>query len=234
MKKLASLCSLLLALSILSAADGEFYAANQSVFILPTAYTMPKGSSALTDYELLILQYAYAASDRLHISAGMVFPVVEDAFETFSLGGKFNYYRGKSMESAVWGTYTFDSNLFTLGNVLSFGGNKNDESGSIHLAGMLLGNLESDNIQGVLGTGGIVRFSNLVNGMMELFFAPFNVKGDPGGLLNLDGNDYALLIAGIRFKGHKVSVDLGGMRPMGDVELDELLLFPFLKATILF
>jgi len=58
--------------------------------------------------------------------------------------------------------------------------------------------------------------------------------GEPGEIFSVDNYDYAVLNAGVRFKGHKVSFDLGGMRPMGDVELDELLLFPFLKATILF
>ncbi len=234
MKKLALLCVLLLALSFLSADDREIYSGDQTVFVFPTAYTMPKGSSALTDYEIIILQYAYAASDRLHLSAGMAFPVVKDALKTFSLGGKYNYFRSKSVESAVWGTYTFDTNVFTLGNVISFGGNSGHGDGSVHLVGMLVGDIESENLRGILGTGGILRFSKRVNGMMELYYAPINLVGEPGEIFSVDNYDYAVLNAGVRFKGHKVSFDLGGIRPVGNVDLGELILFPFVKATFMF
>ena len=40
MKKLVFLSILICALSFLGAADGEFHAGDQSVFILPTAYTL--------------------------------------------------------------------------------------------------------------------------------------------------------------------------------------------------
>ena len=145
MKKLALLSILFCALSFLGAADEEFHAGDQSVFMLPTAYTMPKGSCAVTVYEAVILQFAYAPIDRLHLSAGMVvlpFNYNLDMAETITAGAKYNYYRGKSMASAVWGSCTYRPKLLTLGNVLSFGSNGGKGVGSVHLMGMLVGDIE--------------------------------------------------------------------------------------------
>lgn len=231
MKKLVFLSILLIALSFLGAADGEFYAGDQSVFILPTAYTMPKGSFAVTGYEAVIPQIAYAPIDRLHLSAvGMIIPAGEIGFATIIFGAKCNYYRGKNIASAVWGSCMHNAPLITLGNVVSFGSNSGDGKGGVHLMGMLLGYLDSENLKGTMGTGGILKLSKHVNIMTELTFEPFNIKTEPS-YYSEEENRYVLLIAGLRFKWKKASFDLGFMRMLGDVEQSELMRYPFVKIT---
>lgn len=222
---------ILICLGTLNAVEGDFYAGTQSVFVLPTAYTMPKGSSSLTDYEVVFLQYAYAASDRVHLSAAMVFPFNTDMVKTFSLGGKVNYFRGKDVESAFWASFTPDAKVVTAGNVLSVG----NEKANLHIVGLMSGVFGEEEILGDFGLGGIVRFSNRVNGMVDLIFTPFTIAG--GGdsdFLDLgDSINDAGVIFGIRFKGQQVSWDLGAMRIIGE-DMGELIALPFLKATFLF
>ncbi|NMD13101.1 MAG: hypothetical protein GYA77_06075 [Candidatus Cloacimonetes bacterium] len=238
MKKLASLCALLCALSFLGAADGEFYAANQSVFVIPTAYTMPKGSSSFIDYELVILQYSHALSDRLHLSMGMGFPYNVEMAKTITAGAKFNYFRAPSLESAAWGTFTPIEEVYTLGNVVSFGNNSGNGGGSLHLAGMLYGDMDKpDHLWGVMGTGGIVRISNRVNGMADVILPPLRIKDSPDDTESEDedeSDNFGMFIVGVRIKGKMLSVDLGGMRLVGDADQGNLLLMPFVKATVLF
>ncbi|NMD13102.1 MAG: hypothetical protein GYA77_06080 [Candidatus Cloacimonetes bacterium] len=239
MKKLALLSILFCALSFLGAADEEFHAGDQSVFMLPTAYTMPKGSCAVTVYEAVILQFAYAPIDRLHLSAGMVvlpFNYNLDMAETITAGAKYNYYRGKSMASAVWGSCTYRPKLLTLGNVLSFGSNGGKGVGSVHLMGMLVGDIESENLRGILGTGGILHLFKRVNGMMDfLYYVPINLVGEPGEFFGVKDHNYALLNAGIRLKGKRGSVDWGGLGSVGKVvKSKKLQLLPFVKVTFMF
>lgn len=238
MKKLAFLSFLLCALSFLGAADGEFYAANQSVFVIPTAYMMPKGSSSFIDYELVVLQYSFAPSNRLHLSAGMGFPYNVKMAKTITAGAKFNYLRAPSLESAAWGTFTPIEEVYTLGNVVSFGNNSGNGGGSLHLAGMLYGDMDKpDYLWAVLGTGGIVRFSNRVNGMVDMIFPPLKIKDsldDTDSEYEVERDIYGMFIAGVRIKGKMLSVDLGGMRLVGDADQGNLLLIPFVKATVLF
>ncbi len=215
----------------LNAVETGFYAGNQSVFVLPTAYTMPKGSSAFTDYEVVFLQYAYAVNDRAHLSAAMVFPFTTDMLRTFSLGGKVNYFRRKNVESAVWASFTPDPKVVTAGNVVSVG----NEKANLHIVGVMTGAIGEKDLLVDFGLGGITRFSNRVNGMVDVIFTPINVAGgSDSNFLDLgDSLNDAGIIFGIRFKGQQVSWDLGGMRIIGE-DMGSLIAIPFLKATFLF
>ena len=195
---------------------------------------MPKGSTAVTVYEALIPQSAYAPIDRLHLSAAGIFlPTLNEeelrCIVIVSFGAKYNYFRAKNVESAVLGSLTHYHTV-TLGNVVSFGSNSGDGKGSVHLMGMLTGDIESDNLRGILGTGGILKLSKHVNIMTELTFEPFNIKTEPS-YHSEEENRYVLLIAGLRFKWKKASFDLGFMRMLGDVEQSELMRYPFVKIT---
>lgn len=239
MKKLVFLSILLIALSFLGAADGEFHAGDQSVFILPTAYTMPKDSYAVTLYEALIPQFAYAATDRLHLSAaGTVIPALEEGewWAIVSFGVKYNYFRAKNVESAVLGNYTHYLKTVTLGNVVSFGSNSGKGVGSVHLVGFLLGNKdnrESWELMGTLGMGWILRLSNRINAMAELTFVPFDIEKELSHSSE-EENKYALLIAGFRYKWKRVALDLGAMHTLGGMGQSEFMRLPFVKVSILF
>lgn len=198
-----------------------FQAADQALFVMPTAYTMPKGSSAITDFELLILQYTYAPTNNLHLSAGMVFPIVLDLFRTITLGAKFNYLRKDKIQCAFYGSVTPDPDMriANIGHVLSIG----DPRGSVHIAvNKPFGSYE-DILEGgfVASLGGIVDFSKRVAGLGEVYL--YSSARQPAQVFGL----------GLRFKGKNISWDLGGIRPFG-IDAGDFIAVPFIKATFIF
>lgn len=213
-------------------ADSLFRAADQSLMTLPTAYTMPKGSSSLTFYEVLLLQYAYALSDRSHISIAMVFPFTDEMFRTITLGTKINYLQYKKTQAAVTLSYIPDARVAALGNVLSIANTK----GSIHLMINRGESLDGGGGGFIFGLGGIMSLSKRVSGILEYYnFSDildidYSEDDDDDELTDLNES---VLLLGIRFKGEKVSWDLGGIRPLV-VDGEDLLAIPFLKGTFIF
>ncbi|MFA7017160.1 MAG: hypothetical protein WC190_07810, partial [Candidatus Cloacimonadaceae bacterium] len=107
----------------------DVFSADQSLMNWPTAYTMPKGSSSLTSFELIVLQYAYAFPDRFHLSIGTAFPIAKDLIKTFTLGTKVNYLRYNVLEAAVMMSYTPHYKIAMVGNIVSVG----NPRASVHL-----------------------------------------------------------------------------------------------------
>lgn len=66
----------------------HYQAGDHELAIIPTAYTMEKGQSYITDYELWFLNYSYAISNQTHISAFSLFPISSDFIESVSIGLK--------------------------------------------------------------------------------------------------------------------------------------------------
>ncbi len=198
-----------------------FKAADQALFVMPTAYTMPKGQWAFTDFELLILQLTYAPTDRLHLSAGTVFPIDLELLRSFTVGAKFNYLRHESVQCAFYGSFTPDPDvrIANIGHVLSFG----DPRSSIHLGVSKPFGTFEDLIEGgfVASLGGIVDLSKRVAALGELYL--YTSAREPAQVFAL----------GLRFKGKDISWDLGGIRPFG-VIWDGFIAIPFIKATIVF
>ncbi len=230
MKKVLVLASIILATTafMFAEADPQFLAADQTLMIMPTAYTMPKGTSAFTNFELFLLQYTYAYMDRVHLSAAMVFPVFKDAIKTFTVGSKISYYREDKLQTALWVSYIPDPKIFSLGHVFSYGIPK---------------------ISGHLTTGLVTKAQDgdaiLSYGTEDLFYhAGFGVINSLSPRTSLitelhlgrytgdDGVD-SLILCGLRFKGKNISWDLGGFRPINE-DMGELIALPFVKATILF
>jgi hypothetical protein len=201
--------------------DSTFYAADQSLLFMPTAYTMPKGTSALTDYEVIILQYSYAATDHLHLSAVSAFPVTTEALRTLTIGVKQNYFRQGKMQSAVWFSFTPDSSIraISFGDVVSYGTTRQSFHGAIGFGSNLHDKISS----ALLMLGGTTSMSKRVNFIAEITTTTDALQEDFTGLLSL----------GIRFKGKETSWDLGGFRPLSG-DSGELLLLPYLKATFIF
>lgn len=230
MKNYVLIIIVLLAGTLLLAQEKEtpFYAADQSVFLLPTAHTMPRGTHALTSFEVLLLQYSFSATDRLHLSAGMVFPVTADMFKTLSLGAKYRYLSQGKVNSAAWASYSPDPQLFTAGNVVSLDANK----ASLHFAAALYANAEEGESRILFGLGGIAELSHRVNLMGEIIMVPETEWIEEEDIDEVTGYE-GLLIVGLRFKGEKISWDLGGARSLEEGQGD-LIAIPFLKATFLF
>jgi hypothetical protein len=201
--------------------DSTFYAADQSLLFMPTAYTMPKGTSALTDYEVFVLQYSYAATDHLHLSAMSIFPISIDALRTLTIGAKQNYLRTGNLQSAAWFSFTPDVSLrvISFGNVLSYGTPKR----SAHAAVGFGSNLHDKIGSALIMVGATTSMSKRANFIAEITTTSEALKNNYTGLLSL----------GIRFKGKATSWDLGGFRPLSG-DSGELLLIPYLKATFVF
>jgi hypothetical protein len=230
MKKALILAGLLLALTafIYAEDDTQFLAADQTLMIMPTAYTMPKRTSAFTNFELFLLQYTYAYNDRIHLSAAMVFPVVKDAVKTFTLGTKINYLRMDKFQSAVWLSYNQDSKILSVGNVNSYGTpalSAHVSAGiitrSVNNGGILEYEAEDDLIH--VGFGLMNSLSKRASLITELHLGRDSDFSDTEGLL----------LVGLRFKGKTLSWDLGGFRPVSE-DMGDLIALPFVKATILF
>lgn len=229
MKKLMLSLWIILMISILSAgsADSLFLAADQSLLIMPTAYTMPQGQSAITDFEIILLQYSYAATDRIHLTAASAFPITEEMLRTFSIGSKINYLKQGKLQSAAWTSYTPDAKILTLGNVFSYGNPK----GSIHCAGALVYTLKESHGSALAALGGIKNFSTRTAGIAELIFFAENDIDNASEVVNT--NYVNTLVLGIRFKGNRMSWDLGAIRPLNE-DMGDLIALPYLKATFMF
>jgi hypothetical protein len=200
-------------------ADRQFQAADQSLMLMPTAYTMPKGSSTFTDYEIFIVQYAYGVTGRTHLSIGMPFPIVADAFQYSALGIKQNYLKYQKLQGAFMVTWMPKVEGGALSNVFSYG----NEKASVH--GFVGVSFDYDKIQSgtLLALGGIVSTSKRVALMAEVISSSAILEEEANGLLNL----------GVRIKGDKMSWDLGGFRPLAG-DTGTFLLFPLIKMTVLF
>ncbi len=229
MKKLILSLWIIVMISMLAAgsADSLFLAADQSLLIMPTAYTMPKGQSALTDFEIILLQYSYAATDRIHLTAATAFPITKELIKTFSVGGKINYLKQGKLQSAAWTSYTADAQILTLGNVCSYG----NPQGSIHCAGAFVYTFKEKQGSVLAALGGIKNFSTRTAGIAELIFFADNDIHNASEMVNT--NYINTLVLGIRFKGNRMSWDLGAIRPLNE-DMGELLALPYLKATFMF
>jgi hypothetical protein len=197
----------------------QFKAADQSLIVMPTAYTMPKGKQSFTDYELFLIQYAYGITDRTHISAGMVFPIVMDMFKTFTFGVKQNYYRGRLLQSAALVSYNPEVNGGVLGNVVSVGNPKV----SAHLAAFWVTDMETISKNYAIMLGGIATLSPRFAVISEVWTSNQIFESDLNGIF----------LIGVRFKGENVSWDIGGFRPIQE-DGGTILFLPMLKATMMF
>ncbi len=216
------LCTILLVIALGNVfsqiVDEQFKAADQSLMFMPTAYTMPRGSSSFTDYELFIVQYSYALTGRTHISAAMVFPMHAELIKTFTMGVKQNYYKEGPFQSALFVSYNPEAQGGMFGNVVSLGNTK----ASLHAAAAWVTDLTEIQKDYAVMVGGIIGMSNRVSFMTEIL--------STSQVIDEEGN--GIICFGFRFKGDKTSWDLGGGRLLKDNS--EFLFFPILKATILF
>ena len=195
----------------------EYNPGDHELLFMPTAYTMPKGTFYFSDYELLFLNFTAAPFARTHLGVFTFFPITSDFLETVSFGIKHNYFRGKYFASAVFGSLTPKTPVYTVGNVISIGTPKT----GLHAAISAFGNLEEDSeaeILYLLGT----RYHILI---LEYTNLKSWAEKDFNGIISF----------GFRISGKKISWDIGGFRPINEeVTNSPLILLPFLKATVHF
>jgi hypothetical protein len=186
---------------------------------MPTAYTMEQGDMYIADYEVVFLNFTFAATPSTHLGVFTLFPITSDFLETLTLGAKQRYLDFGFFQSALWVTYTPKVSGYTVGNVFSFGKPSHGFHAGIASGSSFEENTEEWELVFLLGyrldisqkLSILVEYTNLKTGIEEGF----------NGLLSF----------GVRFRGESISWELGGMRPLEST--GDLVLFPLLKATFL-
>ncbi len=192
---------------------------DQSLIFVPTAYTMPAGLIAITDYEVAFVQVARSFSTNTHLSAISMLPVTSDFTKTITLGVKQRYLAHGIVQSSAFSSFTPDSRMFIVGNVVSLG----QPYTSLHL-GLLYGWQAGKSFDAPLFfVGGRKNLSKSVALMAEY--------GSATG--STDGTVQNIASFGIRFISNTISWDLGAIRPEG-IDMGNLYFFPVLKATFEF
>ncbi len=218
--------SILLFVSIFSQViySQEYKVGDNELLAMPTAYTMPAGNAYFTDYELILLNYSYAISDRTHLGIFTLFPFTTDFIETFSIGVKQNYYQDEAFALAATLTFTPKNSFLTLGNVLSYKFNK----ASFHLNINYLKSYSSledfvENDKFLVGIGTKINTSERTAFLIEYYSSSEILSfEETSGLINL----------GMRISSEYFSTDIGFFRPI-QME-DDLIGFPFLKFSYYF
>ncbi len=199
----------------------EYRGGDHELLIAPTAYTMPKGWIYLTNYELFFLNAGFAATDRTHVSAFVLFPMIPEFLRTLSIGMKQNYWYSPSFASALWGAYNFELGILAVGNAFSVGTMRSNATFNAILIADLK---ESPGAGWGFSLGGAVALSSSVKLLGEYWFSGETLRGTSSG---------EILALGIRFYGKQFCIDLGGIRPVGVTGEDssDLIAFPYLKGT---
>jgi hypothetical protein len=189
------------------------------LFVMPTAFTLEKGQSYFTDYELFFLNFGYAITPKTHISVFTLFPITVDALETFSIGFKQNVLNTQSMGMAFFGSYTFDNRGYTAGGLASF---ILSPKASLHAGIGVTGDTELNGTE-MLFLGGLkLELTQRTALIAEYTNFQTGIENSFKGLINI----------GVRFRSKRMMIDFAGLRPLEST--GDLIFFPFLKATVIF
>ena len=202
--------------------DEQFKAADQSLLLIPTAYTMPQGKSTFTDYELIIVQYAYGLTPRTHISIGMPFPVAKEMFDYSALGVKQNYLKADKLQAAAIVSYNPHFHTGFFGSAFSYGNPKTSLHADIFWS-TEFARLQTSLQEYLICLGCITALSPRVSLMTEIISYSELLKESANGIWTI----------GVRVKGDRVSWDIGGIRLLQD-NPQSLILIPLLKVSVLF
>jgi len=217
-----------LAALLCASTAGAYQTGDHELLTMPTAWTMDKGQSYFTDYELVCLNYNYGITPRTHIGVFTLFPVTAEMLRSLTLGMKQNWLQGEKVSSALWLTYSPDFQGLTVGNVFSFGTPAN----GFHAGACLVKGLENNSDFEDDGNTGPEEYVFMagyrkdlgprLSGLLEYYTSSSILDDGFNGLGNF----------GLRWRGENLAVDFGGMRPLSDT--GDLLFIPYLKATVMF
>lgn len=198
----------------------EYQVGDHELCLMPTAYTMPAGSTYFTDYELFFLNFTFAPTNRTHVGFFTLFPVTTDFLETFSVGVKQNYLRTKKVESAAWFAFAPEIEGISIGNVVSIAGK---EKVSLHLGISAITASDAKEWEYLFMAGGKLDISERTALIAEYGTSNTLIEDEFSGMM----------LFGIRFKGERVAWDIAGVRPLSE-DTGNLLFLPFIKVTVYF
>ncbi len=209
---------MIILLPLVLMAQGEYRPGDHELLVSPTAFTMPKGNSYFTDYELFFLSYTYGLTSRTHIGAFILFPIFSGFEKFFSLGIKQNYLLTPVVSSAVWYSHNFESGVGVVGNAVTFGNYRSNVT--INVGAIT----DYENYEILFSAGGVLGVSK----SFKLLFEYMNTKS-----LLEDADFNGLIGLGFRFQGTQLSFDIAGIRPFLE-ETGSFIAFPYVKVTYLF
>jgi len=193
---------------------------DHELLLMPSAYTMEKGQSYFSDYEIFLINYTYAITGRTQLSVlSLFFPIQAGFLQTFTMGIKQNYYRAPGVASAAWLTLTPWRGLLNIGNVLSLG--SRGKSLHIGLGALTARGTEHWELTYLLGG----RYD--ISRKFSLLAEYTNSK------TGFDTNSNGFLSLGIRFRGKDIAWDFAGVRPL-NATYSTLPFVPLIKATVVF
>jgi hypothetical protein len=199
----------------------EYQVGDHELLFMPTAYTMEKGSSYFSDYELFFLNFAYAPTSSTHLGIFTLFPIAEGFLDFLTLGAKQNLLRSETLADAAWITYTPKGSALTIGDVLSIG----RANHGLHLAISLVTDLNAEDAEwyAVYMAGYRYDLSKKLSLMVEYMNSQAAIdEAEFNGMFSI----------GFRFHSESVAWEVGGFRPLEETE--GFYLFPMLKGTFLF
>jgi len=191
---------------------------DNELLLMPTAYTMPEKNSYFSDYELLLLNYSYAATSSTHLSAFSFFPVTIQFYESLTFGFKQKVITYKSVQSSVYGTFTPKGSAFSFGDVVSIADRKN----SFHFSLGYIRVAEEAKPFIVFMAGLRIDPSEKTSLMLEYENVSTTYEEGSAGMISI----------GLRIRSTNMSWEIAGMRPLqysGD-----LLFIPLLKVGYYF
>jgi len=196
--------------------------ASNGLFIVPTAYTLPKGTHVVSSYELVYLQYSYSPTSTTHISMSSYFPITSDLIRnSFTFGVKQQVYKTDMLAFAVTATMNPHNDGYVALGLAAIG----TPDQSLHLGLGRAGIIGEEAAGTVMLIGGIMKVSKRVSWMAEFISSPEAIDEDFKGLFTL----------GLRFQSFDgLSIDFGAMRPITTYDLGSFIALPILKGTFQF
>jgi len=220
MKKYVIMLGIIFIAAFLNA-DG-YQAGDDNLLIMPTAYTMEAGQLYFSDYELLFIDYHFAITSNISLGCASLFPITTHFLETITVRARFKYLDLNQFKSTLWTTFIVKPSILVLGNVFSIG----KKQTSLHAG---FGSIFDPNSNGVNVFLGMLGIRLDASKSISLFGEFIHTSS---GVSVSDGAFDGYLSFGIRFRGDKLSWEIGGIRPLS-VNTSELLFFPIIKATIM-
>ncbi|MBS3741292.1 MAG: hypothetical protein KGY75_08090 [Candidatus Cloacimonetes bacterium] len=217
MKKIILLMAFLIVCNFLFAND--YRTGDHELFLMPTAYTIPKGKSFLADYELIFLNYSISPEAGSQIGFYSLFPVTSDFLNSFVLQAKQKLIKYKRFQSAAIIGFAPKPMGYGIGNAVSL----DFDNKSLHLGVAGVGEFEDDEIEAIYMAGGSIDVGEATSLILEYINTHTLIENDFGGMIAF----------GFRFRGKKINWELGAMRTLG-VMPDFLIAYPLVKATVFF
>lgn len=205
-----------------SANPTTYRASDNTLFVLPTGQTVPKGTHQLNSFQLFFVGYNYGITDRFQVGGSAFFPLNLSIFrESLLFSAKYHLYSGNKLDVSAMAAI-FPANGVTLA-----------VSSATYT-------LNRTRLHGGLGTG--FSFTDPADAapFVALFGADHNLSHRVSLMVEyatiastiLVDDANGLFTFGARFHFEQGNIDFGAMRPtsVGDA----FFAFPFLRGTIEF